>query len=59
MVTQLPIPKDTHITINIMGCNRNPKLWGEDADEWKPERWLQPMRDEVVQAKIPGVYSNL
>jgi len=59
MVTQLPIPKGTRIAISIMGCNHNPKVWGEDSYEWKPERWLQPMRDEVAQAKIPGVYSNL
>lgn len=58
-VTQLPIPKDTRISISIIGCNQNPKIWGDDAYEWKPERWLQPLRDEVVQAKVPGVYSNL
>jgi cytochrome P450 len=58
-VTQIPIPKGTNIIISIMGCNHNPKIWGDDAYEWKPERWLEPTRDEVLQAKIPGIYSNL
>ena len=34
-------------------------MWGEDALEWKPERWLAPLPSTVADAKIPGVYSNL
>ncbi len=59
MITQIPIPKGTTIIVGIMGSNHNPKIWGDDSYEWKPERWLKPPRDEVVKAKIPGVYSNL
>lgn len=35
------------------------ELWGEDADEWKPERWLSPLPDAVLNANIPGVFPNL
>ncbi|OSD05201.1 cytochrome P450 [Trametes coccinea BRFM310] len=35
--------------------NTNKDLWGEDAYEWKPERWLQPLPEKVLDAKIPGV----
>jgi cytochrome P450 len=35
-----PIPKGTTIVIAPWAVNRNPELWGEDVDEFKPERWL-------------------
>lgn len=56
---EVPIPKDTRIVISIRGCNRNKATWGEDALEWKPERWLSPLPDSVTNARIPGVYSNM
>ena len=56
---EIPIPRDTTIFANLRQCNIDPALWGEDADEWKPERWLAPLPSTVADAKIPGVYSNL
>lgn len=53
------VPKNTDIILSVMNSNRNKALWGEDADEWKPERWLSPLPDAVTEAKIPGVYSHL
>ena len=53
------VPKNTKMIISILGANRDPQLWGPDALEWKPERWLQRLPDSVMDAKIPGVYSNL
>ncbi|KAJ3515938.1 hypothetical protein NLJ89_g1436 [Agrocybe chaxingu] len=38
---------------------RNYEIWGPDSYEWKPERWLQPLRESVAAAHIPGIYSNL
>lgn len=35
-----PIPKGTTIIISPWAVNRSPELWGEDVDEFKPERWL-------------------
>ena len=55
----LPIPKGTRIYVSIIGCNRNPELWGPDSYEWKPERWLNPLPDSLINARIPGVYSHL
>ncbi|RPD74079.1 cytochrome P450 [Lentinus tigrinus ALCF2SS1-7] len=59
MVHELVIPKDTTIVIGILSANRNKAVWGEDAMEWKPERWLAPLPESVTDAKVPGVYSNL
>ncbi len=58
-VHEIPVPKDTTIVVAIHSANRNKAIWGEDALEWKPERWLKPLPASVTDAKIPGVYSNL
>ena len=53
------VAKGTPIFIPILALNRSKALWGEDAHEWKPERWLAALPGSVQDAKIPGVYSNL
>ena len=47
------------IIIPILALNRDKKLWGEDAHEWKPDRFLSPLPRTVEEAHIPGVYSNM
>lgn len=59
ILEQIPIPKGTNVLVGVRACNRNKALWGEDAEEWKPERWLAPLPKAVEDASIPGVYSNL
>ena len=59
MMHEILVPKDTTVWIGILSSNRNKAIWGEDALEWKPERWLSPLPDSVTEAKIPGIYSNL
>lgn len=59
MVSEIAIPAGTEILVGIMACNRSKKIWGEDAGEWKPERWLSPLPASVEEAHLPGVYSNL
>ncbi|KAM5538786.1 hypothetical protein V8D89_007508 [Ganoderma adspersum] len=58
-VKQLAIPRGTNIVIAIMASNRSKALWGEDAHEWKPERWLASLPAAVESAAIPGVYSHM
>lgn len=55
----VPIPKGTTVVTNIKKFNADPALWGPDAEEWKPERWLEPLPREVEEARVPGVYSHL
>ncbi|TFY67334.1 hypothetical protein EVG20_g3975 [Dentipellis fragilis] len=57
-MSELHIAKNTEIIISILAVNRDPGIWGPDASEWKPERWLSPLPASLSNAAIPGVYSN-
>ncbi|KAF8825456.1 hypothetical protein HHX47_DHR6000059 [Lentinula edodes] len=58
-IHEVAVPNDTAVIVSLSNSNRNSDLWGEDADEWKPERWLSPLPKALVDARIPGVYSHL
>ncbi|KAI0716435.1 cytochrome P450 [Earliella scabrosa] len=58
-INELVVPRGTNVVIAIMACNRDKELWGEDAHEWKPERWMKPLPETIEKASIPGVYSNM
>ncbi|KAG0706187.1 cytochrome P450 [Suillus ampliporus] len=53
------VPKNTNVIISILSSNRDPETWGDDVLRWKPERWLSPLPQRVIDAQIPGVYSHL
>ncbi|KAL0565795.1 hypothetical protein V5O48_016226 [Marasmius crinis-equi] len=53
ILSELPLPANTSIYVSILNSNRNVDLWGPDALEWKPERWLSPLPPAVAEAKIP------
>ena len=59
LVNKIPVPKGTFLLPSCRGCNVSKAIWGDDALEWKPERWLSPLPSTVTEARIPGVYSNL
>ncbi|KAF7966366.1 hypothetical protein HWV62_38909 [Athelia sp. TMB] len=59
VMTELHVPKGTTIEIAIMKANCDPDIWGSDASEWKPERWLKKLPSSVADAHFPGVYANL
>ncbi|KZT65623.1 cytochrome P450 [Daedalea quercina L-15889] len=56
---EIPIAKGSEVLLGFLGCNTSTAIWGEDAHEWKPERWLSSLPSAVTDAHIPGVYSNL
>ncbi|TFY58649.1 hypothetical protein EVG20_g8067 [Dentipellis fragilis] len=56
--SELHITRNTEIIVSILAVNRDPSIWGPDASEWKPERWLSPLPESLSGAVIPGVYSN-
>lgn len=54
------VPASTDVMVSLMGCNRNVELWGPDAGEWKPERWLNELPPTLTDAKIPwGLFSSV
>lgn len=64
------VPKGTTLFVSILGCNRLEAVWGPDAKQWKPERWLDPSRGaENPNVKYtppmgdglrpPGIYHNM
>ncbi|KAF9265786.1 cytochrome P450 [Marasmius fiardii PR-910] len=49
------VERGQNILINISILNRSKKLWGEDAREFKPERWL----NGSIDTGLPGVWGNM
>jgi cytochrome P450 len=45
------LPAGTFVWPSIGAVHTNPETWGEDADEFRPERWLEP--DPPVRAFFP------
>ncbi|KAF9018271.1 cytochrome P450, partial [Hymenopellis radicata] len=55
-ITQIPVEKGQGVLASIGYYNRNPAVWGEDADQWNPERFLEARTGDQVPL---GVFSNL
>ncbi|KIK56922.1 hypothetical protein GYMLUDRAFT_776852 [Collybiopsis luxurians FD-317 M1] len=58
-ISQILLPKATRVTVSTLNANRSSELWGPDALEWKPDRWLSPLPESISNSKISGVYSHL
>ncbi|KAI3599099.1 cytochrome p450 [Moniliophthora roreri] len=54
MLSEIPVVKGQRIMTSIIGYNYLTQVWGEDADEWNPERHLDAKRATTL-----GVYGNL
>jgi cytochrome P450 len=59
MISNIHVAKNQNIIIGIANCNRDPRVWGSDATEWKPQRWLEPLPQSVVEAHVPGILPNV
>lgn len=58
-VSSVTIPVGTTIFVGIAGSNSLESVWGPDAKEWKPERWL-PTGDAAHHGvRLPGIYSGM
>lgn len=55
---EIPVKKGTKILVSLRDANRCKETWGEDVDEFKPERWLNQLPQSVSEAKLPGIYSS-
>ncbi|KAL0564285.1 hypothetical protein V5O48_017765 [Marasmius crinis-equi] len=52
----LRVKKGQEIIIPILAINKDKEIWGNDAEEFKPERWTRP---EDLPESIPGAWSNM
>ncbi|KAI5120423.1 hypothetical protein M0805_006923 [Coniferiporia weirii] len=62
------VPAGTTVWVSIAGANRLSDIWGADADEWKPQRWLRAGEHGGIEAmehvekgsvRLPGIYSGM
>jgi hypothetical protein len=58
-IDTIPVPKGTEIHTAMLSANISQEMWGDDGMQWKPDRWLEPMRNTLVEAKVPGVFPPL
>jgi cytochrome P450 len=59
MINYVPVRAGTMVVVGAAAVNRDPAIWGPDADQWIPERWLEPLPETVIDAYLPGVYSHM
>ncbi|KAG6909554.1 hypothetical protein DXG01_016802 [Tephrocybe rancida] len=58
----LLITKGTAVYLGLAAANRSQAIWGSDASEFKPERWMGKAEHELMtneNARLPGLYSNM
>jgi cytochrome P450 len=52
MTDRIVVAKKTTVSIPIAVINRNKAFWGEDAWDFRPDRWLEPLPAGALE--IPG-----
>ncbi|TFY55001.1 hypothetical protein EVG20_g9479 [Dentipellis fragilis] len=55
-ISAIPVRKGQEVQISISAYNRMPEIWGEDAQEFKPDRFLGSRGAKQTSV---GVYANL
>ncbi|KAB5591162.1 Cytochrome P450 [Ceratobasidium theobromae] len=58
-IREILVRKGTSIYVALREANRSKETWGEDASEFKPDRWLGRLPNSVSDARTPGVYSSM
>ncbi|KAF8527265.1 cytochrome P450 [Gautieria morchelliformis] len=56
-ITGIPISKGQGILLSVAAFNRLQSVWGEDADIWRPQRFLEETR--ITAKTAVGVYANI
>ncbi|KIO34090.1 hypothetical protein M407DRAFT_64608 [Tulasnella calospora MUT 4182] len=57
--TEIRIAAGEQIFIPVALANRDKAIWGEDADVFNPDRWLEGNNSHPRSAEIPGVFSTI
>ncbi|KAI9686047.1 MAG: hypothetical protein M1822_004030 [Bathelium mastoideum] len=57
--TEHMLPPNTFVSVNSQALHCDPKLWGNDALEWRPDRWIArpgiPGKEELIEPE-PGAF---
>ncbi|KAG2378567.1 hypothetical protein C9374_008206 [Naegleria lovaniensis] len=48
------VPKGFVVSLNIFSLHRNPQVWGEDAEEFRPERFMENIYPPFALAPFGG-----
>nr|BED42950.1 cytochrome P450 monooxygenase [Trametes versicolor] len=56
MHSEIRVTKGQKFVVPVMALHRSAEIWGEDAREFRPERWQQPPEGSSA---IPGVWGRL
>ncbi|VDC03589.1 unnamed protein product [Peniophora sp. CBMAI 1063] len=56
MISSIPISKGQEVYISMAAYNRNPEVWGADAHEFNPDRFMNFNKSEMTPV---GLYANL
>ncbi|GAA6037691.1 hypothetical protein JCM8097_002288 [Rhodosporidiobolus ruineniae] len=56
-LSHIPLKKGQQLMLSIYAANRSTELYGVDAEEFRPERWLE--RDEKGEKKIKAGQAGL
>ncbi|CCO35089.1 Cytochrome P450 3A24 [Rhizoctonia solani AG-1 IB] len=56
-ITGLPVKKGTRLALSVAFSNRDEKAWGERAEDFWPERWLES--EQPSSSHLQGVYSSM
>ncbi|EUC61521.1 cytochrome P450 family protein [Rhizoctonia solani AG-3 Rhs1AP] len=59
MVTSIHVAKGTNLYLSLQAANKDAQTWGEDAEDFKPDRWLMPLPTSVTNSRMPGIYSSV
>jgi cytochrome P450 len=46
--SKVVIPAGTEVDVSIIGAHRNPRVFGPDANDFRPERWEDPSLEQRI-----------
>ncbi|CAE6477280.1 unnamed protein product [Rhizoctonia solani] len=58
-MTHVPVKKGMQIYISLDAANRDKQIWGDDANEFRPSRWLEELPLSVKDSNLPSAYSSM
>ncbi|CAE6409925.1 unnamed protein product [Rhizoctonia solani] len=58
VITNIHVAKGTTLHLSLQAANKDERTWGEDAGEFKPDRWLTPLPTSVTNSRMPSIYSS-